>query len=34
VQICPFLAPDVVERMIDGRPTLGLRQLLRPFPVE
>ena len=29
-----LLAPDIVERIVDGRPMAGLRQLLRPFPVE
>ena len=29
-----LLAPDIVERILDGRPTAGLPQLLRPFPVE
>ena len=29
-----LLAPDIVERVIDGRPTAGLAQLLKPFPVE
>jgi hypothetical protein len=29
-----LLAPDIVERILDGRPTLGLPQLLKPFPVE
>ena len=29
-----LLAPDVVERILDGRPTAGLPQLLKPFAVE
>jgi hypothetical protein len=29
-----LLAPDIVERILDGRPTVGLPQLLKPFPVE
>jgi hypothetical protein len=29
-----LLAPDIVERILDGRPTAGLAQLLRPFPIE
>jgi hypothetical protein len=29
-----LLAPDIVERILDGRPTAGLPQLLMPFPVE
>jgi hypothetical protein len=29
-----LLAPDIIERILDGRPTVGLPQLLRPFPVE
>ena len=29
-----LLAPDIVERILDGRPTGGLPQLLKPFPVE
>ena len=29
-----LLAPDVVERILDGRPTAGLAQFLQPFPVE
>jgi hypothetical protein len=28
-----LLAPDIVERILDGRPMAGLPQLLRPFPV-
>jgi hypothetical protein len=28
-----LLAPDIVERMLDGRPTAGLAQFLKPFPV-
>jgi hypothetical protein len=29
-----LLAPDIVERILDARPTVGLPQLLKPFPVE
>jgi hypothetical protein len=29
-----LLAPDIVERILDGRPTAGLAQFLEPFPVE
>jgi hypothetical protein len=29
-----LLAPEIVERILDGRPTAGLAQFLRPFPVE
>lgn len=29
-----LLVPDIVERILDGRPTPGLAQLLKPFPVE
>jgi hypothetical protein len=29
-----LLAPDIVERILDGRPTAGLAQFLMPFPVE
>jgi hypothetical protein len=29
-----LLAPDLVERILDGRPTIGLPQLLKPLPVE
>src|ERR687891_1274589 len=29
-----LLAPDIVERILDGRPTVGLAQFLKPFPVE
>ena len=29
-----LLAPDIVERILDGRPTMGLPQLMKPFPVE
>jgi hypothetical protein len=29
-----LLAPDIVERILDGRPTAGLAQLLKPFPTE
>ena len=28
-----LLAPDIVERILEGRPTVGLPQLLKPFPV-
>jgi hypothetical protein len=29
-----LLAPDVVERILVGRPTAGLAQFLKPFPIE
>ena len=29
-----LLAPDIVERILDGRPDRRLPQLLKPFPVE
>jgi hypothetical protein len=29
-----LLAPDIVERILDGRPTAGLPKLLKPFPLE
>jgi hypothetical protein len=29
-----LLAPDIVERILDGRPTAGLVRFLQPFPVE
>jgi hypothetical protein len=29
-----LLAPDIVERIMDGRPTAGLAQFLNPFPLE
>jgi hypothetical protein len=29
-----LLAPDIVERILDGRPTAGLPHFLKPFPVE
>jgi ParB-like chromosome segregation protein Spo0J len=29
-----LLAPDIVERILDGRPTAGLTQFLKPFPVD
>jgi hypothetical protein len=29
-----LLAPDVVERIMDGRPTAGLARFLKPFPFE
>jgi hypothetical protein len=28
-----FLAPDIIERILDGRPTAGLAQFSKPFPV-
>jgi hypothetical protein len=28
-----LLAPDIVERILDGRPTAGLVEFLKPFPV-
>jgi hypothetical protein len=28
-----LLAPEIVERILDGRPTAGLAQLMQPFPV-
>ena len=28
-----MLAPDIVERVMDGVPTAGLARLLEPFPV-
>jgi hypothetical protein len=28
-----LLAPDIVERILDGRPTAGLAHFLKPFPV-
>jgi hypothetical protein len=28
-----LLAPDIAERILDGRPTAGLAQFLKPFPV-
>jgi hypothetical protein len=28
-----LLAPDIVERILDGRPTAPLARLLQPFPV-
>jgi hypothetical protein len=28
-----LLAPDIVERILDGRPTAGLAQFLKPFSV-
>jgi hypothetical protein len=30
----PLLAPDIIERVMDGGPTAGLARLLEPFPVE
>jgi hypothetical protein len=29
-----LLAPEIVERILDGRPTAGLVHFLKPFPVE
>jgi hypothetical protein len=29
-----LLAPDIVERILDGRPGVGCPQLQQPFPVE
>jgi hypothetical protein len=29
-----LLAPDLVERILDGRPTAGLPEFLKPFPIE
>jgi hypothetical protein len=29
-----LLAPDIVERILDGRPTAGLSRLMQAFPVE
>ena len=29
-----LLAPDIVERIFDGRPTAGLARFLKPFPFE
>jgi hypothetical protein len=29
-----LLASDIVERVMEGRPTAGLARLLEPFPVE
>jgi hypothetical protein len=29
-----LLAPDIIERILYGRSTMGLPQLLKPFPVE
>jgi hypothetical protein len=28
-----MVAPDIVERILDGRATVGLPQLMKPFPV-
>jgi hypothetical protein len=28
-----LLAPDLVEKILEGRPTVGLPQLMKPFPV-
>jgi hypothetical protein len=29
-----LLAPDIVERILDGWPTAGLAEFLKPFPIE
>jgi hypothetical protein len=29
-----LLAPDIIERILDGRPTAGLAQFLKPSPVD
>jgi hypothetical protein len=29
-----LLAPNIVERILDGRPTAGLAHFLKPFPIE
>ena len=29
-----LLAPDIVERIFDGGPTMALPRLMNPFPVE
>jgi hypothetical protein len=29
-----LLAPDIAERVMDGRPTVGPAQFLKPFPAE
>ena len=29
-----LLAPDIVEKVMDGGPTAGLARLLEPFPIE
>jgi hypothetical protein len=29
-----LLAPDVVERILDGGPAAGLAEFLKPFPIE
>jgi ParB-like chromosome segregation protein Spo0J len=29
-----LLVPDIVERILDGRPTAGLARFLKPFPFE
>src|SRR5918995_3852420 len=29
-----LLAPEIVERILDGRPTAGLAQLMKPFEAE
>jgi hypothetical protein len=29
-----LLAPDIVERILDGRATAGLAHIVKPFPAE
>ena len=29
-----LLAPDLVEKTLEGRPTVGWPQLMKPFPVD
>jgi hypothetical protein len=29
-----LLAPEILERILDGRPAPGLPQLLKPFPID
>jgi hypothetical protein len=29
-----LLAPDIIERILDGRPTAGLAQFLKPSPMD
>ena len=29
-----LLAPDIVDRILDGRPTAEFTRFLKPFPVE
>jgi hypothetical protein len=29
-----LLAPDIIERILDGRPTAGLAEFLKPSPVD